>query len=175
MKHLLFIVIVFLSFSAKAQDDTLNFPEDYLGAYKGDLGITNAKGKQSIGMEFHLTATDSVGIYNYVLVYVIDGKPSPRNYTLKTIDKDKGVYILDENNGIIIDAKLIDNALYFMFEVQNSLLTTTLRFKEESMDFEITFTNTTSKTVSGGEGESKDYVVTSYPIGGIQKAQLLKQ
>jgi len=52
MKRILLVIIVLLSVSAKAQDKTLTFPEDYFGVYKGDLEITNTKGKQNIGRNF---------------------------------------------------------------------------------------------------------------------------
>ncbi|MBF4984630.1 hypothetical protein FNJ87_09920, partial [Nonlabens mediterrranea] len=29
------------------------FPQDFLGAYKGELNITTSRGKESIPMEFH--------------------------------------------------------------------------------------------------------------------------
>ncbi|AUC83199.1 hypothetical protein [Lacinutrix sp. Bg11-31] len=128
-----------ISFSAKAQDGTLTFPENYFGIYKGDLEITNTKGIQSIGMEFYLTQTDSVGIYNYKIVYIFDGKRNDRNYTLKTIDKEKGEDIIDENNGIVLGVKLVDNTLYNVFEVGGNLLMTTETFFIDYMTFDIVF------------------------------------
>ncbi|MGB1307333.1 MAG: hypothetical protein ACPG6B_00380 [Oceanihabitans sp.] len=174
MKLLSTVFFILVCFSAKAQNDSLQFPEDFYGIYKGDLHITNARGKQTIGMEFHLNKTDSIGKHQYMLVYIFDGKRQERKYNLIEKDVVKGEYIVDENNGILLDAKLIDNTLYFMFEVQNNLITTTARFYKTSMDFEITFTDTKQKKESGTSGE--DAVrVTSYPISGIQKAHLTKQ
>ncbi|MDO6595511.1 hypothetical protein Q4512_01220 [Oceanihabitans sp. 2_MG-2023] len=174
MKYFFCILIAVLNFSVKAQNDSLQFPQDFYGIYKGDLQINNANGKQIIGMEFHLNKTDSIGKYEYMLVYVFDGKRQERKYNLIEKNSAKGEYIVDENNGILLDAKLLDNTLYFMFEVQNNIITTTERFYKDSMDFEITFSNTKQKTSSGTEG--KDAIpVISYPIGGIQKAHLIKQ
>ena len=174
MKQFLSILLfITISFSVQAQDGTLTFPEDYLGVYKGELEITNAKGKQSVNMEFHLTATDSVGVYNYILVYVIDGKPSPRNYTLKTINKEKGEYVVDENNGIVLDAKYVDNTLYSVFEVDDNLLITTERFHLDYMIFEIVFSGKNKKNVI--EGNEEIPMVTSYPVTVTQKAYLEKQ
>ena len=157
-----------------SQNDSLQFPQDFYGIYKGDLNITNARGKQTIGMEFHLYKTDSIGKYRYTLVYIMNGERQERKYNLIEKDVAKGEYIVDENNGILLEAKLIDNTLYAMFEVQNSLITTTERFYTDSMDFEITFTDTKQKTTSGTEGEEA-VEVYSYPIGGVQKAHLIKE
>ncbi|APY01413.1 hypothetical protein [Lacinutrix venerupis] len=171
MKFIIPILFLIISFSAEAQEK--NFPEDYFGIYKGDLHITNAKGKQSIGMEFHLTATDSAEIYNYKIVYIFNGERNDRNYTLKTVDKDKGEYIIDENNGIILGAKLVDNVLYNVFEVQGNLLMTTEAFYNDYMTFEIVFSGKDSKTTT--KATEDDTEVISYPITVTQKARLLKQ
>ena len=125
-------------------------------------------------MEFHFNKTDSIGKHQYMLVYIFDGKRQERKYNLIEKDVAKGAYIVDENNGILLDAKLVDNTLYCMFEVQNNLITTTERFYKDAMDFEITFSDTKQKTITGTEGEDA-VSVTSYPVGGIQKAHLIKQ
>ncbi|WP_397364462.1 hypothetical protein [Olleya sp. R77988] len=171
MKQLLLSLFILGFISAKAQDKI--FPDDFLGVYKGDLEITNAKGKQSVGMEFHLTATDLVDVYNYVLVYMINGEPSPRNYTLKVKDKSKGEFVIDENNGIILNAKLVDNTLYSVFEVSENLLITTERFFDDKMEFEIIFSGKDAKLVN--EGNEETPMVTSYPVTVTQKAILIKQ
>ena len=152
----------------------MQFPQDFYGVYKGDLHITNAKGKQTIAMEFHLNKTDSIGKYQYMLVYVMNGNRQERKYNLLEKDVSKGEYIVDENNGILLDAKLIDNTIFSMFEVQGNILTTTERFYKDSMDFEITFANKTQQTKSGTTGEDATEVI-SYPISVLQKAHLIKQ
>lgn len=174
MKPYLILIVFLFSLSVFSQNDSLQFPQDFYGVYKGDLHITNAKGKQTIKMEFHLNPTDSIGKYEYKLVYVMMGKPEERKYTLIEKDASKGEYIVDENNGILLDAKLIDNTIFSMFEVQGSILTTTERFYKDSMDFEITFANKSQQTKSGTEGEDATEVI-SYPISVLQKAHLIKQ
>ncbi|WP_250433269.1 hypothetical protein [Hanstruepera flava] len=174
MKKVLIILITLGCFNLSAQTDSLQFPQDFYGIYKGDLHITNPNGKQTIQMEFHLNPTDTVGKYEYKLVYVMMGKPEERNYTLLEKDTSKGEYVVDENNGILLDAKLIDNTLFSMFEVQGSILTTTERFYKDSMDFEIAFASKTNQTKSGTSGEDSTEVI-SYPISVLQKAHLIKQ
>ncbi|WP_223032634.1 hypothetical protein [Hanstruepera marina] len=174
MKKILIILLTLGCLSLSAQTELLQFPEDFYGIYKGDLLITNARGKQAIQMEFHLNPTDSIGKYQYMLVYIMDGNRQERHYNLLEKDVVKGEYIVDENNGIVIDAKLIDNTLFSMFEVQGNILTTTERFYKDSMDFEITFANKAGQTKSGTEGEDATEVI-SYPISVLQKAHLIKQ
>jgi len=175
MKYLSLLLLLCFSLSTEAQNDSIQFPQHYYGVYKGDLNIINSKGTQTIGMEFHLQPTDSIGKYKYTIVYIMNGKRQQRNYNLITKDANKGEYIVDENNGILLDAKQVDNTLYSMFEVQNNLITTTERFYKDAMDFEIMFTNIKQKKLSKTEEGEETIDVISYPIGGIQKAHLIKQ
>ena len=171
MKFIFTLLIVVVSFSAKAQEKM--FPQDYLGIYKGNLEITNAKGKQNIGMEFHMASTDSIGIYTYKIVYIFDGKRNDRNYTLKAIDSQKGEYVIDENNGIVLSAKLLDNVLYNVFEVAGSLLMTTEVFFDDYMTFEIVVSAKEAKKVTKATEDGTE--VISYPVTVTQKAKLIKQ
>jgi len=170
------IVVFFflISTSLFSQEDSLQFPEKYFGIYKGDLVINNTRGTQTIPMEFHLKAGDSTDVYVYTLVYGANEQRQERNYNLLAVNAEKGEYVVDENNGILLDAQWVDNTLYSSFEVQGNLLTTTERFHENTMDFEITFSSKESKKVTGTEGENPIEVI-SYPITVVQKAHLTKQ
>ena len=169
-----FPLLLLVSFGVFAQQDSLQFPEKYFGIYKGDLKITNPNGTQTIPMEFHLKEGDSTGIYAYTLVYGEGEQRQERPYNLLTINKDKGDYVVDENNGILLDSKWVEDTLYCSFEVNGNLLTTTERFYEDSMDFEITFSSKRDQKVMGTAGENTIEVI-SYPITVVQKAHLLKQ
>lgn len=148
--------------------------EDYFGIYKGDLKIRSKNGGSSIPMELHLLPTDVKNEYKYTLVYIVNSKRQERLYTLKRVDAANGIYVLDENNGITIDAVAWDNKLYMMFEVEGSLLTTQLTFEGDQMIFEITFTRKDAATKSATTDE-KSIEVLSFPISTIQRAILKKQ
>lgn len=156
------------------ETNNLNFPGDYFGVYTGTLNISSERGIQKIPMEFHLNTTDSIGKYKYVLVYGENEKRQERNYFLIEKDAEKGNYIIDEDNGILLNAKVLDNKLYCLFEVEQSLLTTFITFEKDQLLFEIVYSNTSKKGLSGSENDSIP-LVTSYPLHVIQKATLLKQ
>lgn len=149
--------------------EQLKFPEDFLGVYKGVLRITNPKGSQEIPMEYHLLKTDSIHKFTYKLVY----NGQPRNYTLVAKDKEKGIFEVDENNGIILPTYLNDNTLHSFFEVQGNLLSSRAKFSEKKLDFEILFTSLKNKVKSGGISEDIPEVF-GYPISVFQKATLEK-
>lgn len=166
----LFIVSLF-SLNAQVTD---KFPKSYFGIYKGDLLIQNASGTQSVGMELHVNATDTIGKYQYKIVYITDDNRQERNYNLITKDGEKGQFVVDENNGILLEAKLFENKLISVFEVKGSLLITTETFYEGYMTFEIVFSNINNKSLSGGDSEMSPEV-SSYPVSVYQYAKLQRQ
>jgi hypothetical protein len=167
--------LIFLSvFQVNAQEKDAKFPDDFFGVYKGDLKISNPKGEQTLQIEFHLQPTDSIGKYEYKLVYIADGNRQERDYTLIEKNAEKGEYIVDENNGILLDTKFVNNTLYAMFEVQGNILTTTERFYDEGMYFEITFSGKAKANTSQTTDEDPIAVI-SYPITVVQSAHLIKQ
>lgn len=169
-KSVLFIICLVYSCLIFCQDKNDVFPNNAIGIYKGILEINSEKGTQKIPMEFHLQKTDSLHKFKYVLIY--DG--NPRNYTLLAKDTEKGIFEIDENNGIILPSKFANNTLYSFFEVQGNFLSTRMYFDKEFLDFEILFTKTKNKTITGGV--SKDIPkVYGYPITTVQKAILTKQ
>lgn len=149
--------------------------EDYFGVYKGNLRIVSNNEPSSVAMEFHLLPTEIKEHYQYTIVYIVNEKRHERNYILKRIDAENGLYILDENNGIALHATAYDNKLYFMYEVQDNVLTTQLTFEGDKMIFEITSSNKAKavKTVTSDKEETIE--VLSYPIATLQKAILHKQ
>ena len=175
MKSLYFLIIFFftIQITIAQNDNTSSFPGAYFGVYSGELIIHSEKGIKNYPMEFHLLSTDSIGIYKYMIVYGKDKNRQERKYTLKEIDKAKGNYILDENNGILLDCKVIENKMFFLFEVMDSFLTTFVTFNNDHLIFEIVVTNTKTKKTSGGTDEDTPEVF-SYPISVIQKAILNK-
>ena len=160
--------------SFSQQDTAINFPDDYFGIYTGTLEISNKKGNSTYPMEFHLQPTDSIGKYEYKLVYGAGDDRQERPYSLIAKDQATGSYIVDENNGIILHDKVIGNRMYALFEVGGNLLTTFITFEKDHMIFEIAVTNTAEKQRSYTDDEEKTEVI-SYPITTVQRAVLQKQ
>lgn len=125
-------------------------------------------------MEFHLKPTDSTDIYEYILVYGEGDSRQQRNYTLRTLDQAMGKYVVDENNGILLDDKVVKNRMYALFEVQGTLLTTFITFKDDHMIFEIAAAKRENARTTYAENEEKTEVI-SYPVSTVQRAVLKKQ
>lgn len=174
MRYFLCAAFLFFTISLFPQQPEKKFPEAYFGSYKGDLLIKGAQIERTISMEFHMKATDSIGKYQYQLVYIVDGKRQERNYNLITKDALKGEYTIDENNGIILSARQFDNRLYSFFEVQGSLIFTLEEFYDNYMIFEVIASNKKEKVESVGAEEDNPEVF-AYPVTVSQRAKLIKQ
>ncbi len=155
-------------------ENSVSFPEDFFGIYTGTLHISSKSGESDIAMEFHLLPTDTLGQYQYTLVYGAEDKKQERAYTLKEKNRAKGEYILDENNGIILHQKVIENRMYTLFEVGDNLLTTFITFEENYMVFDITFAPRAQKNTTYATDKEKTEVI-SFPITTVQRAVLKKR
>jgi len=174
IKLLLVFIICFPIFAFSQAQEEANFPDDYFGVYKGTLNISSARGPSTYPMEFHLLPTDTIGNYHYTLIYGEGDMRQERKYTLLATDADKGEYVVDENNGIVLDDKVVGNRMYSLFEVQGTILTTFITFEKDHMVFEIVATQKENSKTTIAENEDKTEVI-SYPISTIQRAVLIKQ
>jgi len=173
MRLLTFSFFIFFCTISMGQEEDPTFPDDFFGRYAGTLQIHTQRGSQEVPMEFHLMDTDSLGAYQYTLVYGAGDNRQERTYVLLAEDPDHGAYALDERNGIVLDNTFYENKLYALFEVQGNLLTTFITLEEDHALFEIVFAN---KTLARETYAVQDSVqVLSYPISTIQKAVLQKQ
>lgn len=168
-----FLALQFLPVTSNCQTE---FPQEWIGNWKGDLEIFNAKGKaQTIDMELHIQPLDSL-IYTWTIIYKADTIRDERKYFLKTKDAAKGRYEIDEGNSIVLDAYLLGGVLYEQFEVMGSTILTRTEKQGENLVFEILAGKTEPANTTGGithEGEEIP-AVKSFPLTNYQKAILKK-
>ncbi len=164
--------LLIASNSVFSQSD--EFPANVVGIYKGDLQIFSKRGVQKIKMELHIKATKEKEKFNWMIVYIADGKRQERKYSIIK-NEEKGEFTIDENNGILLPATFAGGKLTSIYEVQSNLIYSAYTFSKNQMIFEITMVRTANKKQTGGIVEKRILVVTTYPIGVVQKAILKKQ
>lgn len=169
-------VFVFISCGVvKAQG---SFPESWVGKYQGDLmiyGVDSVRMKVDMKLEILKTAKDS--IYDWTLIYDLDGKKDVRAYSLKVVDHQKGHYLIDERNSVIIEGYLHNNNVFTsFFNVSNTYTIATYTKKRDSLFFEIIAGDREAVTITGKtkKGEEEIPEVISYLVNGRQKAVLNK-
>ena len=91
--------------STNVEMDT-KFPESWLGNWKGELKISKGSGVvQTLPMNMSIETTDKAGEYSW-LTYFGDKAETSKPYTLKTLDAENGLYVIDEENSIKIESYL---------------------------------------------------------------------
>lgn len=149
--------------------------DSWTGNWAGELIIYSAPGYEkinSVHMELHISKTDSAGIYNWHIIYR-DSTKDHRKYLLRTIDESKGKYLIDERDGIMLEADLLGNKLISRFIVQGSLIDIAYEQESDRIIFEVFAGSETPESTSGSTAEN--IIVSSYKVTNYQKAYLLKK
>ncbi len=173
MKKIVVFLINMVCFYSLALAQNLGFPDAYLGNYEGKLQIFGAQ-VQEIDMKFELQKTDTAGKYIYTLIYIAPNRTDERKYFLIEKDKIKGIYQVDENNGIILNARFVANSLISIFEVEGNVIYSCFTFENQNLIFEIISSNKANIEKSGGTSTEIPEVL-AYPVTGYQKAVLKKE
>lgn len=168
----------YLNSKDSAKVDSLTFPASWVGEWKGTLEIWRANGMvQSLPMELHVLPIEDSDNYHWWIIYGADKEKGKRAYELKTIDKEKGIYAVDEHNTIQLESYLIGNKLISYYSVMGSAMMVTNEVNGDEMIFEIMAGKDDPVSITGGqkhEGEDIPEVKT-FPITVQQKALLTRE
>jgi hypothetical protein len=149
--------------------------KSWLGIWKGELKIhsySDTDIRHTLPMELHISKTDSQRVWNWRIIYR-DSTKDDRKYLLRIDDYNKGKYIIDETDGILLEANLFGNKLISRFEVMNSLLEITYTLDGDKILFEVSSSNLKPTSVTQSQAEQVE--VKSYEITSYQTAILYKQ
>ena len=154
----------------------LNFPEDWQGAWSGNLEIYTLTGlAQQVPMQLEIYPIDSSENWTWNIVYGPDRETGLRAYELVPVDPEKGLYAIDEQNSIRLEAYLLGGQLVQRFEVMGNLLvTTTQLIKPNTLRWEILSGKLDPVSTTGDQVVEGDTIppVRGYPVGVRQTATL---
>jgi hypothetical protein len=166
------VILLLTAFQFQASGQAGNFPRDWLGTWKGQLQWfkTGTAKPQQVQMELRIAAGDSAGTYHWHLQYGAAGADS-RPYLLKPVDAEKGHWVIDERNGIVLDQFWVGNRLCGAFTVQNNTIINSYQVEDGKLQVE--FYSLPAKPLqSSGLGTDDSPKVDSYRVGSYQKALL---
>ena len=135
------------------------FPTDFAGNYSGQMIISSSKtAADTIEVHFELRETIPDSCWTYRFTYKSEKYGIiVKDYLLKT--KQSGHFqdfILDEQNGILMDMTWMNHCLYGTYEVQENLYIFTLRAFNQDLLFDLFIAPTeTPLTTSTNEGEDR--------------------
>jgi hypothetical protein len=152
----------------KPAEDT-SFPGGWIGAWRGPLQIEIAgKPPQTMPMELHITPLEAPGRWTFRIVY----NGEPRDYVLVAVDAGQGLYQVDEQNSIVVDAKLAGDTLLSQFSVQDNFVQARYHRVGAALEFEILMVSWKTPNKTGGANGVPE--VQSFPIRVVQRATLTR-
>ncbi len=155
-----------------AQAQTDDFPKSWAGNWKGELSwySGNSKEPRKVNMELRIAALDSVNMYSWQLIYgsvTEDNRP----YVLKPVDMEKGHWVIDEKNGIVLDQYRIGDRFIGSFTVLKSTIVNSYWMENDKMIVEF-YSYSATPVATTGNGTDDSPKVDSYRVGSFQKAVL---
>lgn len=177
MKQLLLTLLVCLPVFIVAQ---ATFPTDYLGKWGGELEIYSAEGlKQQVPMQLHILPVNDT-TFTYTIIYGEDLEAGKRDYLLRPGKQGAHHWVIDEQDGILLDNFYLGGKLHGPFSVMGSMLYSTLELRGEELFYTIAsgpaevFRTSGTTTAESDSDEPEKITVESYAIKGYQKSLLQK-
>ncbi len=146
------------------------FPTTWAGIWKGDLGIYS-KGKKTRTLPMTLTILPQGDSIQWTIQYdTMDIRP----YTLKLVDKEKGIYRVDEHNSIQLESYLFGQKLISQYTVMGNQITIMEEKQGNTIIFEVLMSKSEPISTTGGQKVNGEEIpqVTTYPVRIYQKALL---
>lgn len=168
---LFFISVVTAPGLAQEKNGVQSFPKDFIGNWTGSL-IWHPAGKerQTVAMRLNIQPETGKSVYSWQLIYGDTAKDN-RPYQLKPVDTAVGHWVIDENDGILLDGYWIGNRFISTFSVQGNTITAIYWMAGKEMHIEMISTRGVASRESG-KGTAEVPNVLSYPVNSYQKAIL---
>ena len=152
-----------------------SFASEWFGIWKGEVQSRSPSGKQdAFQMELRIAPTEKRDLFQWTIIYEGAQGRSERLYTLVAKDLDNGRFVIDENNGILLDATLIGDTFSEHFVVNSQRIWTTTRLLQTSsgreIHFELSSADESQANKSGGKNGTPE--VSSLRLGNQQRAIL---
>jgi hypothetical protein len=153
------------------------FPKAWIGVWKGTLNWQTIKSDtvKKFTMELRIIPTEKDSVVNWIIIYG-DNNTDNRPYKCKLIDKATNHWVVDENNGILIDQFIIGKNILSSFSVENVTITNSHKLIDnKTMEVSFITTQKEAITTSGNNTEAvpevKAYKVLSIQIGKLYKVR----
>ncbi len=170
---LFFISVVTAPGLAQEKNGVQSFPKDFIGNWTGSL-IWHPAGKerQTVAMRLNIQPETGKSVYSWQLIYG-DASKDNRPYQLKPVDTAVGHWVIDENDGILLDGYWIGNRFISTFSVQGNTITAVYWLAGKELHIEMISTKVVAYRESG-KGTAEVPNVLSYPVSSYQKAILYR-
>jgi len=168
-------MLIALALTLIPMDTPVNagLPADWHGRWTGTLKITPVEGKeQETPMELTIEPLKDSKNLRWQIIYG-EGKKAPvRDYELQPQEKANH-FVIDEKNGILVDAWLTGGVLHSQFVVADSLIAVRYERAGDVLRFSLTASGTKEPRESKLRGKD-DFNVKAYKVQSFHVAELRK-
>jgi hypothetical protein len=149
-------------------------PDEWYGRWTGTVKATSVDGKDSeFAMDLDIQPLKDSKGYQWKIVYGEGKKRQDRNYELIPQEKANH-FVIDEKNGLFIDAFLIGRTMHSHFQIGESLVPVRYERKGDLLIFSVTVYSTkdprTTK-LTKGEMEAKAHKLVTVQTAELRKAK----
>lgn len=148
--------------------------DQWVGKWNGNCTITpEYDGIKQLKSSLEVKIQDK-GL-SWLLIYDYNGAipTEVRNYELKIEDEKAGHYVIDEKNGLLLDAYLNNGVLFSPFTINGLLITARYEFKKSTMTLEMPSYGVTPHRTTCLKGNS-DLCAVSLPLHRVQTCKMTK-
>ena len=158
----LFFIALFSSFVLSAQ----SFPEDWIGTYEGKMviGFTD-RPSDSVAVVFELQTIEKDSSWTYRMTYTSSRYGViVKDYIIRRDGNNPANYLLDEQDGILIEMSLMNGCFYDLFEVMDQLYSTTMCMMNGTIRFDLYVSSHSTPLTTNSEvdEDGNSYQVKSY-------------
>ncbi|MBT9546396.1 MAG: hypothetical protein IV090_13490 [Candidatus Sericytochromatia bacterium] len=157
--------------NANSTRSAFRFPEDWQGVWRGNCSNTGPGGKQTYApVQMNLTILPQTNQRWQWKIEYISGEKQVRDYLLKPVDAAKGHWLIDENNGILLDNFSINGGLILeAFTVGPTLI----HGRHQRLDGNLLKVELTSYSLQGDrKSGAEPYPVSSLKLMSLQDCDL---
>lgn len=173
---ILFLLLLNCKILINKEININNFPTQFVGDWSGKLLIFNHQKHDTIDMKLVISPKSDTS-FVWKIIYGTDTINGKRNYEL--ISKKNNQFVIDELNGIQLNATLIHNKLISRFSVMNNLLECIYTFNDREIKFEVMSgkekpINTTGDTIFNMDTIPivRNFAISNYQIAYLHKLKL---
>jgi hypothetical protein len=166
------LALVLLVLAPLRAEEAGDFASTWEGVWKGPCTVwRDGKVAMDFPMELHVAPIgEGRSGWTWRVVYGEGEKRQVRPYELLPVDGEPGHFVVDEKNGIVIDAYLERDALHSRFWVADNVIEATYAREGDAMVVALKTYGAKPVRLSGGEKGIPP--VASYGLRAVQRATL---
>lgn len=157
MKFLSILLTILFAQTLNAQ----SFPDNWIGEYSGQMIIGSmSMQKDTVDVEFSLQEIEADSSWTYKMTY-----DSPKfgvvvkDYIIRKTGRFPSQFVLDEQDSILIDMTLIDNTFYSVFQIEETIYSSTMSLHDKDIYFDLFITSMENPRISrptNGDEENQE-------------------